>query len=205
MLRKYKLWFLIAMFGPLTGCSSTVDCDVVCYHTLGQPMGETVKIVHQDSELTGSPEFAFFAAQIDAQLRKIGYSPVSGGASDLIFAIKYGTGEGPDEVDRIPKCFTRYRYLYEDYGSPYYQGLECYDGQIDLQSRYVHFLALNVYRPTEPGDPGEVIYQGIANSVSLNNSINPIMPYLVAAIFDGFPGESGEVRSVAVDRAIKTK
>ncbi len=205
MLQKYKLWFLVAIFGLLTGCSSTVDCDVISYHTLGEPMGETVKIVHQDSELTGSPEFAFFAAQIEEQLNRIGYATKENGASDLLFAIKYGTGEGQEEVARLPKCYTRYRYLYEDYGSPYYRGLECYDGLIDLHSRYVHFLALNVYKPTEPGDPGEVIYQGIANSVSLNNSIGPIMPYLVAALFDGFPGKSGEVRNVAVDRTAVKK
>lgn len=205
MLQKYKRWFLVAMFGLLTGCSSSVDCDVVSYHTLDEPMGETVKIIHQDAKLTGTPEFDFFAAQIEKKLNSIGYMSQGNGASDLVFAIKYGTGEGADEVDRFPKCFTRYRYLYEDYGSPYYRGMECYDGLIELQSRYIHFLALNVYKPTEPGDPGEVIYQGIANSVSLNDNIGPIMPYLVAALFDGFPGESGEVRSVAVDRTIQKK
>ncbi len=205
MLRKYRLWFLVAIFGLLTGCSSTVDCDVVSYHTLDKPMGETVNVVPQDSELTGTPEFAFFSAQIEKQLRKIGYVPEGGGTSDLIFAIRYGTGDGPDEVARLPKCFTRYRYIYDDYGSPYYRSFECDDGLVDLKSTYFHFLALNVYRPTEPGDPGEVIYQGIANSVSMNDNIRPIMPYLIAALFDGFPSESGEVRNVAVDRAAVKK
>lgn len=205
MLQKYKLWFLVAIFGLLTGCSSTVDCDVVCYHTLGEPMGETVKVVPQDSELSGSSEFAFFAAQFEEQLGKVGYTVSDSGASDLIFAIKYGTDESLKEVNRAPKCFTRYRYIYEDYGSPYYRGLECYDGQIDSPSMYVHVLALNVYRPTEPGDPGEIIYQGIANSESMNNNIGPTMPYLMAALLDGFPGESGEVRHVAVDRTAVKK
>ncbi len=200
MLRKYKLWILVAVSGLLTGCSSTVDCDVVCYHTLGESMGETVRVVPQDSELTDSPEFAVFAAQFKEQLSKVGYTVGDAGASDLIFAIRYGTDESLEEAKRPPKCFTRYRYLYEDYGSPYYRGLECYDGQIESPSLYVHVLALNVYRQTEPGDPGEVIYQGIANSISMNGNIGPTMPYLMAAILDGFPGESGEVRNVVVDR-----
>jgi len=205
MLRKYKLWFLVAIFGLMMGCSSTVDCDVVCYHTLGEPMGETVKVIPQDSELAGSSEFGFYAAQFEEQLSKVGYTVNDGGASDLTFAIKYGTDESLDEAKRPPKCFTRYRYIYEDYGSPYYRGLECYDGQIDSPSKYVHVLALNVYRPTEPGDPGEIIYQGIANSESMNNNIGPTMPYLMAALLDGFPGESGEVRSVTIDRTAVKK
>lgn len=205
MLKKYKMMLLTLILGILTGCSSsTVDCDVVAYHTLGAPEGETVRIEPQDTKLIGTPEFAYYASQIRAQLNKTGYRQAAGDSANLIFAIKYGTTDGPEEIARFPKCFTRYRYIEDDFGSPYYRGLECYDNFIEIQSSYIHSLALEVYRPIAPGDPGEMIYQGIVNNISKSSNLSKIMPYLAAALFDDFPGESGEVRNVAVDKSRKT-
>lgn len=205
MLKICKMALGVVAIFMMAACSSGVDCDVVAYHTLGAPQGERVRIVHQNAALTGTPEFNFFASQIRTKLNKLGYGNAGNGAANLVFAIKYDVGEGPTEVARLPKCFTQYRYLDDEYGSPYYRGLECYTSQIELQSNYIHFLELKIYSPIEPGDPGEVIYEGMVHSVSLNDSLAEMMPYLISALFTDFPGESGEVRSVVVDNKAKRK
>ncbi len=199
MLKILKTGLALAMSFLTVACSSGVGCDVVAYHTLGAPQGETVRIVHQDPAITGTPEFNYFASQIRRRLNQLGYRQTGNGTANLIFAIKYDFGEGPAEVARLPKCFTEYRYVFDEYGSPYYRGLECYTTQVELQSRYIYFLELKIYSPIEPGDPGEVIYEGMVHSVSLNDNMAQMMPYLIAALFTDFPGESGEVRRVVVD------
>ena len=196
---------LVIVSGLLAGCSSTVDCDVVAYHSFWEPQGETVRIEPQEAEIADTPEFKYIADQVRSQLNKIGYRQAADNSANLIFAIKYGTGDGPEEVKRLPKCFTRYRYIEDDYGSPYYRGLECYNSRLEIQSSYIHFLSLKVYQPVATGDRGEMIYQGVVNSVSMNSNFSNIMPYLIAALFDNFPSESGEVRSVAVDKSKQTK
>ena len=205
MLGVHKFFLMLILPMLVAACSTGVDCDVVAYHTLGAPQGEKVRIVHQDPTITGTPEFNYFAAQIQTRLEQSGYTRAGSGGSDLIFAIKYDFGEGPDEIVRLPRCHTQYRFLHEDYGSPYYRGLECYNDTVELQSSYTHFMQVKIYRPIEPGDPGEVIYEGMVHSVSLNDSLEAMMPYLIAALFDDFPGESGEIRSVIVDREKKTE
>ena len=43
------------------------------------------------------------------------------------------------------------------------------------------------------------IFEGTAVSTGTNGQINPVMPYIVQAIFDQFPGASGETRTVRIE------
>lgn len=183
----------------LASCSSAVDCDVVCYHDLGAPAGERVSVVASDDSQSGPDQFEGVAGQIRTALDQAGYTSVQAGFSDLVFVVSYGVGAGPDEQERIPRCADNYVFRDDGYGAPYYSGLECYEQTPELINNYLHFLEVKVFDgiAISSGDP-DALYEGLVQSLSWSDDQQLIMPYLVAALFDNFPGESGKVRRVSV-------
>jgi hypothetical protein len=45
----------------------------------------------------------------------------------------------------------------------------------------------------------ERVFEGSAVSTGTNGQIDPVMPYIVQAIFDQFPGASGETKTVRIE------
>ena len=43
------------------------------------------------------------------------------------------------------------------------------------------------------------VFEGSAVSTGTNGQIDPVMPYIVQAIFDQFPGASGETKTVRIE------
>jgi len=206
MIQLWKSIALVVVCGFLAGCSNSVDCDVVAFHALNEPQGETFQIVHRDSGKTGGPEFTEYATHIKKALTRIGYKAAVGNSADLTFSINYGVGPGMDEVIEIPKCTMRYHFRDEVYGEPYTYGLQCTDETADLRETFNHFLEIRVNEMPEDGaGQGPVLYEGISHSLSHHDDLGAMMPYLVTAIFDDFPGRSGEVRSVTVEPKAVTK
>jgi hypothetical protein len=42
------------------------------------------------------------------------------------------------------------------------------------------------------------VFEGRAVSTGLNGAIEPVMPYMLDAVFQDFPGKSGNTRTVSV-------
>ncbi len=196
---KIPLSFIVPMW--LVACSSNVDCGIIAYHSLDAPSGETVRVIHQDTDVTNTPEFNDYAAQLLTRLVRIGYVRADGDSADLTFAISYDFGEDPQKTTETASCHKEYRFRDDEYGSPYYRGLDCYPHDGDGPSKYIHFLRLKVHDEAAPGDLGEAIYEGTVHNMSMSDNLREVMPYLIAALLDNFPGENGEIRNVIVDRA----
>jgi len=198
---NWKPIAVAAVAALLSGCSTAVDCDVVSFHTMNAPRGETVRIEPQDASLAESPEFQFYAAQIKDKVGRIGYRASDDPASEIIFAIKYGVDRSVDETIRYPQCSMRYHFRHGEYGDPYTYGLHCPDAEVELRATFSHFLEVKVHS-AHLGEamPGAYLYKGMVHASSADDNLADMMPYLVAALFDDFPGRSGEVRSVTIER-----
>lgn len=200
MVNFVKYTLAAAVFGMLGACSSSVDCDVVTYHSLERPSGERISVVADELNVSDPDLYANVAGQVETALLKAGYSSAGGGEADLVFAVRYGVGTGPDEMKRVPRCSNRYVFKGDNYGSPYYRGLECYEEAPEAVNNYIHYLEIKVFDPVSAATGNSAtIYEGLAQSLSWSDDIEQLMPYLVTALFDNFPGRSGEIRSVAVD------
>lgn len=183
----------------LGGCSQTESCEVVAYYDTTLAVGSRVRIVHEETAEANLPAFSAYAQQIEDAVRNAGFEPVTNDIADLIFEINYGSGVGSEEVARVPKCSEEYRYEDEQYGSPYFMGVECYEQPGELQATYIHFLELNILDPLGPNDEyGPRVYQGLVHSTGMTDNLDRMMPYMIAALFNNFPGTSGEVRRVKV-------
>lgn len=199
MVHVMRALSIIAAGLLLAACSSTVDCEVVCYHDLKTPAGERVQVIADSDRPSDADQFDSVAEQVRTALNGAGYTAVTEGSADLVFAISYGVGTGPDQQERMPRCADNYIFKDDNYGAPYYSGLECYEQEPELINNHLHFLEVKVYDAVSMsiGD-SEPLYDGLVQSLSWSDNLAQMTPYLVTALFDGFPGESGKVRRVTV-------
>ncbi|RED16649.1 uncharacterized protein DUF4136 [Parasphingopyxis lamellibrachiae] len=197
-LRTALLVLLIAIV--TSGCTPGISCDVYRLHRLPAPTGETVAIVAADSDLQTSLEFANYRALFEERLSNAGYTPVADTAeATLIAEIEYSVSEGaPRVMSSWPRCSYRYYYRSGEPFNPQWYGYRCWEPPtVSTIAQYVRELRMDI-RPA--GQPqSEPLFEGRATSIGLSNRMSEIMPYLVAAIFDNFPGESGQWKTIFIE------
>ncbi len=184
----------------LAACSSSIKSDVARFHALPQPTGETIVIVPAREELRGSLEFATYAGKIGQRLAAYGYKPAGGQQADLIVVLDYGVDDGKVEVKSYPS--RRF-----GYGSPYYWGhyypygyyhpYHSYWDEPEVRSYVVYTRKLSMtIRPA--GDDSINLFEGRVESRGRDNRLPEVMPYLIQALFDDFPGHSGATERVII-------
>lgn len=194
-----KCAFVIGLL-LLTGCASRIDCDVVAYHELGEPDGETVRLVHQNPDQTYGPQFELYSGKIAEALSKIGYVVTDRVYSDLTFVIDYGVTIGSTEIVEPTNCSMRYHFINRNYDDPYIYRSGCSRPKIRTHTFYVHYLEVDITKFAPLKGYDETVYEGRVYSNHHKQDLPDMMPYLIAAMFDNFPGESGVVKSVTFEQ-----
>ena len=197
-LRTTLLVMLIALV--TTGCTPGVSCDVYRLHQLPAPTGETIAIVAADQNLQNSLEFQNFEAFFQERLSNAGYTPVAEIAdATLIAEIEYSIREGqPRAMSSWPRCSYRYYYRRGEPFNPQWDGYRCWEPPVvSTIAQYVRELRMDIRPADQP--QSEPLFEGRATSIGLNRHLDEIMPFLVAAIFDNFPGESGQWKTIFIE------
>jgi len=197
-LRMTMLTLLIAIV--TTGCTPGVSCDVYRLHRLPAPTGETIAIVAADQDLQNSLEFQSHRVLFQEQLSNAGYTPVTDMAdASLIAEIEYSIHEGaPRVISSWPRCSYRYYYRNGEPFNPQWYGYRCWEPPVvSTVTQYVRELRMDIRPADQP--QSEPLFEGRATSIGLNRHLTEIMPYLVAAIFDNFPGESGQWKTIFIE------
>ena len=193
----------VLMLGALalfvTACTPSVKSDVVRFHNLPKPAGETFIVVASDSAKDGSLEFSQYAKLVGTSLMAEGYKPFDGeGQADLIVTMDYGVDEGQEKIQSTPDWpmafydfHDRYYFdrIYHQRGFRY--GL--YARDVRSYTVYTRNLIVNMEDTS-----GERLFEGRVISVGRDRRLPEVMPYLVEAMFANFPGESGVTKVVRI-------
>lgn len=194
-MRRIAIVFFVAMSGLLpASCATPIKSEVTRFHILPAPSGETIQIVQHDPEKNSSPEFQAYARMIGARLHGLGYRPMPpGGVPDIVVDLDYGVAPGP-----VPD---------DDSGGAGGMGLGSRGGGVDVglsrgfgadserPPSHLRWLDLVMRRAADRN----VLFEGRVTSLGRNRNLPEIMPYLVAAMFDVFPGDSGKTNIVIAD------
>lgn len=198
----------VALLGgalALTGCASTISARVTSYQQWpGNTTGETYRIVATPQQ-QNNLEFQAFSDMVRAAI----------GPTGLVEAAPTGTPRFDIVLDYGNPVEQRWVQHYQDpymdgWGfNPFFGGL--YGGRggwgsgiyISPSTRTV---PVEVYKNTltitikdNQNDDIEV-YRSSAVSIGNSDNLAGVMPYLAQAVFDGFPGNNGQVREVRYDR-----
>lgn len=197
----------------LAGCSTSkyVVSDITRFHAIGEaPQGKTFAIVALDEDQESSFAFRQFGDLINQRLSDLGMRQYTGGngptAADYVVTLRYAVSGPSADVRTRWSGFGRmsFGYGYGPWGrGPF--GAWGYDPfwddryDIDTRQLFTRRVEVNLYRgATYQSDKKDRVFEGRAVSSGQNPQIEPVMPYILDAIFQDFPGRSGETRTVSV-------
>lgn len=180
-----------------------VVSDITRHHSLPRsPSGETFAIVAVDDEQEESLAFDAYSDIVSQRLSGLGLRQFGGegAAPDIVVTLKWSVeGPSPDIKSRNSGfgygfgLGNRYSHFGYGYGAPY-------ENRTSTKQMYVRRVDLVLYDGmTYNTENPTRIFEGSAVSTGTNGQIDPVMPYIVQAIFDQFPGASGETRTVRIE------
>lgn len=201
---------LIAVLATLSlaGCSS-VQTTITRFHQIppGQTdiaRGQSIQVMAGDKRLEGTLEFNHHRQLLEQFLIAQGYRPVSadqaGDEPDLLAFLSYGIDGGRAERGSEPGGMTMgigvgsgghrfgtLSYLIPMYSTPTHSGSEVI---------YTSAIAIDIVERAnlKDNDP-QRLYEGRARSSSRCAAITPIFDEMLSALFEDFPGVSGQTQT----------
>lgn len=192
MSRVLKYMSILVMTLFVAGCASKFKSDVARFHELPRPSGELFVVIPKDEAREGSLEFAQYANMVANRLSAYGYQRTRDRAdAELVVRLDYDVDDGNTQVRSYPGTYGFYPYRYHHWYWPYYPDF----GRNEIRSYvvYARRLSMDISRPS-----GEVLFEGRVESQGRDNRLPEVMPYLVEAMFEGFPGQSGVTQRVII-------
>ncbi|MFQ5534788.1 MAG: DUF4136 domain-containing protein [Sphingomonadales bacterium] len=179
------------------GCATQITSEVTRFHALSRPAGETVQIVHVDPKQNGSLEFDRFAQMIGDRFGKIGFRPAPPGeAPDIVARVGYSMTSGPASDPDKTGLHGSVGIGVGSHGSGVNVGLSGPLGSAEPTVRsYIRSLDLVMVRQSD----SSILFEGHATSSGRTGNLTEIVPFLIDAMFDGFPGEHGKTVKVTAE------
>lgn len=192
----------------LSACATPFKADVSRFQQMPAPNGESFVVQTNNPKLEGGLEFSQYATLVAEQLRAKGYAQAqTPQAASLVVNIDYGVDGGQTKVVSRPGFgyghgFGSYGpWGYGRYRSPFYWGWDdpyWYSPwgapEIDSYTVYQSHLDMTINRTRD----GSRVFEGKAKARSTDDSLPRIVPNLVTAMFNNFPGHSGEEVRITV-------
>lgn len=202
-----RIFALIILIFGLSACVSPkyVVSDITRHHSLPlTPSGESFIVVSSDEEQEESLAFEVYAALVSQRLSALGLTPFNGESAtpDLMVTLKWSVeGPSPDVKSRSTGVGAGFGYGFGYRDGPLGYGFGSpYENRTSTKQIYVRHVDLVIYDGmTYNTENPTRVFEGSAVSTGTNGQIDPVMPYIVQAIFDHFPGASGETRTVRVE------
>ncbi len=169
----------------LSACQQ-LTADVTRFNSLSAASGQTFTIVPDQAQV-GSLEFQALADRVAAALSNYGFRPVphDGQPADFVVFVHYGSPGARQQVvywGRPP--WPRGPYPYPPY---------------DVYWVFAYFLDVEmVDGPAWRRNERRAVFQGRALTETTARDANVILPYLVKALFTGFPGNNGQTVRITV-------
>lgn len=218
-MKRISLWALLGFVFLVSACAAPLRSDVTRFNDLTPPKGETFIVIAANPDRDGSLELANYAAVVADELEAQGYRPAAAGDPDLVVQIDFGISEPLEQTTRFrgapyfgPTYFgrrigfrsrVRASFFHPYYG--YYGGF--YGLGSFYRARYAYlydtggFSAIvyeRVFEMTIQKNDGEFVFEGRAISVGQSNKLPKVMPLMIQALFEDFPGENGSTVEVVV-------
>lgn len=183
----------------LSSCKSSLRNDVVSFHEGKLPRSGTIRIAPMDTVKQRSLEFSHYKSLIGERLNQLGYQVVDRDEpSELVANIDYSISEGQTQIRSSSNNYVRYHFNYGRYYHPFYYGF--YDTWPPEQYNYTVYnrqLKMNISRI---GPDAEVLFEGRVQSIGKAKEIATVMPYMITAMFNNFPGENAVTKVVTIEK-----
>lgn len=184
---------LIAAALMLGGCTdSGFRASVARFHQMPAPAGEGILIEPMNPENAGL-QFSAYADLVGRQLGILGYQPAKDVTPDIIARIDYSIVEqAVVQQDRGPRIG-----LGLGGGSGHMGGAIGTSFSLGGGPKPVYLARLVLVLARR--ESGERLFEGTAENLGTNPDLSAVMPFLVEALFTGFPGTSGSTEQIKIE------
>jgi hypothetical protein len=200
----------------ITGCS-VVRSKVTVFHNLDQRATEKNFIFFPIDQQATSLEYKTYAREIDSNIAKYGYKSVSAtDRYDYVIAFNYLIDQGRQSIEHVPiwgqtgvSSATTTGSFYGVGNMLNYTGNTSYEPTYGItgivpvsktvftKSLHLLIFAGNSFFSPKP----ELLFDGTVLCEDSESSLPTVMPYMISALFEKFPGESG--KTVVVESQVK--
>lgn len=198
-MKKSAAPIISVIFILLSACASSLRNDVVSFHEGKLPRGATIRIEPMDIAKQRSLEFSHYKSLIGERLNQLGYQVVDNDeVSELVARIDYSISEGQTQIRSSSPNYVRYHFNYGRYYHPFYYGF--YDTWPPEQYSYTVYnrqLTMNI---SPEGPEADLLFEGRVQSIGKEKEIATVMPYMITAMFNNFPGENAVTKVVTIDK-----
>lgn len=212
----------VALSG-LTACSTGFNANVTRFQQNLPPpaQGQSFTVMPDNPQLAGSLEFAHYGDLVAQRLTDLGYTRAADPANaQLVVRLDYGVDKGTQRVRATPGFrgsafgdpffdpfysplgWRSYRGWRGRYSLGYYDPFLWGPGYADIDE-YVVFQSQLKLKIDRSG--GGRVFEGTSSAQSLSNKLTYLVPNLIDAVFQGFPGKDGEDIRVTIPPEPKKK
>ena len=207
-LRTYmRLIVMVTVAFLVSACASTLSARVTTYQQWPAGLeGATYRIVPSQTQ-RNNLEFQAFADMVRASMGPTGLVEAQEGApARFDVGLIYGNSVTQSWVQRYndPYLNDGWGMMGPGWGGGYYGGYHSWGGGIFFSPSVVN-VPVEVYKNsltvviTDNQNKGAEVYRSTAVNIGSRDNLTSVMPYLAQAVFDGFPGNNGQVREITYD------
>ncbi|MFN3233380.1 MAG: DUF4136 domain-containing protein [Alphaproteobacteria bacterium] len=191
---------IIAIALVLSACAQSIKSDVTRFHRLEAPQGAAVAIVAPDQRKQGSLEFERASSLLMGHLARHGFVPAGETPPVYIAHLDYGQSPVGDFDDRPSSSLS----IGVSGGSGGYHGGGVGVGfgtSFPVGEPRGGSASREVTLEIDRVDTGERVFEGRARSIGPARNFEGALPYMIDALFEDFPGQSGT--TVTVERQVE--
>jgi len=197
VMRRLAALCLLMLLGACT--TPIVQADVTRFNAFGPGPNAATFTIEPEQGQVGSLEFQDYASQVANALAAQGWRPVApgGGASATRVQLSWGLGPANTVTWQSPTSVYG-GYGWGPYGHSYGAGMGWYDPFPYWETRSATYWPKWLSVRILEARGGRVLFEGRAVAEGTRREIAPVMPYLIRALFTGFPGANGSTVRVQV-------
>jgi hypothetical protein len=191
-------------------CGQTIHSQVSTFNQLSERQHDATYAIMPLREQRGSREFAGYQRRVRAHLEANGFVPESLDRAEFVVAMAYANDDGSDVLasypiigqtgsssSRMAGTLQAYRNT-TSYSATTERAPPRAAESDDDESGAPRVLRLDIVRRDSIGFGDiEKVYEGEVVSTGSDEALAEIVPAMIEALFQEFPGKDGEVRQVA--------
>lgn len=191
------------------GCSSFIVSDVSVFHEIPESFPGTTYAVIPYKEQKNSLEHRNYELSVKRELSAKGFREVYAADADIVIFMTYGIDDGKQVVQSYPifgqtgvstSYTTGSLYSYGRFGN--YTGTTTYTPTygvvgtgISTNTEYTRYFKLEILDKNALEKKQIIkLYEGKVVSKGGVGQLPAVLPYMIKALFEDFPGKSGSTR-----------
>ena len=193
----------------LGGCATTIRSDVTTFHQWPAQIQDKSYVFEVPPSFDNTLEYQSYQNLVRGQLAQLGFREANAGTPALKVGMRFTTTEVPVRVVQPvspmfddpfyyrvgPRFGPRGRFAgrYHPFYDPFWSPFPAY--QVSIEPMYRRELQVSIKDRSD-----KRLFDVTVHNMSEDRSTPEVMPALVHSAFAGFPGPSGTVRRVELQR-----